>query len=924
MTTAILFLQLLLLGTPIQEKGPDQLISIHTRNAAFSDFCQQIQQESGVKVFFRESWVKQLKVTIDADSISVLNAVRMAVAGTGLKVSVWHRDLVISARDNLLSRLPDFEQPENKANPGNDKSAALTRSEDRYITGRKSDVTQLIRIGKPGLTKKGAKASVLGKVIDEDSGEPAIGATMFVEETKTGAATDANGFLNMVLLPGVYNVSFEFVGLEKKKYQLEVFSDGDFTVSLKRAIIQMQEVVVHGDRQMNIKLKDPGLEKLSIKTLKSIPMLMGERDVLKVSQTLPGIVSVGEGSAGLNVRGGSSDQNAFYINKIPIYNTSHLFGFFPAFNSDIIKDFSIYKGHVPAQYGGRLSSVFKIITRQGNSKKFMARGGISPIAAILVLEGPLKKDTASFLISARSTYSNWLLGQIKDPDIRNSKASFDDFSGSLNYNLHKTQMSVFAYHSDDHFKLSDINKYTYTNSGLSLNFNHTYNSSLRAEYALIASEYAFTTVDMQEVSSAYEHSYKIRQLEAQADLNQVIGEKHTLEYGISIIRYDLDRGTVNPFGTSSLRAPVLLGKEQAYESSVYVSDLFQIKTWLSLDLGLRYSMYMPTGPKMVYTYLPGAAMEAQNITDSIFFGKNKPLKYYGTPQLRAALNIETDKNGSVKLSFNQMSQNLFMLSNTVAISPDAQWKLSDYHLLPSKSNLVSCGIFRNIARNSLEASVEVFYKTTSHYPEFKDGADFLNNPNLETAVLQGTQKAYGIEFLLKRSARKLEGWLSYTYSRSFVNVNGGQSWNSINNGETYPANHDIPHSLNMVLNYHINRRITFSSLITYQTGKPVTYPVSVYYINGLPYLDYSKRNAYRIPDYFRADASFTLEGNLNKKKLIHSFFTFSVYNATGRDNAYSVFFRTENGNIRSYKYTVIGVPVLTVTWIFKLGNYASE
>jgi len=920
----ILIILFLIFSAALSAQQYDKRMACHMKDIPFTEFCSFVTQHTSVKVFYHEKWVKTLRVSIDNDTINALMAVREALKGTGLEVSVWQSNLVVLPGEKLRISLPSYVNNENKEFGTDSGRNALTESEEKYITGRKADATQTITIGRKGASISGTKANLLGRILDEETGEPILYATIFVDETKTGAVSDINGFVSLTLKPGNYNAQIEYLGYEKKKYQLEVLSDGKFTVSMNKSVVQMQEVVVYGDRQMSMKLKDPGLEKLSVKLIRSIPMMMGERDILKVSQMLPGIVSVGEGSAGLNVRGGSSDQNAFFINKIPVYNTSHLFGFFPAFNSDIIKDFSIYKGLIPAQYGGRLSSVFNIITRQGNRKRFMARGGISPVAANIVLEGPLKKDTCSFLISARSSYSDWILNRIKDPDIMNSKAAFSDFSASFNYDLRKAQVSLFAYHSTDKFELADINKYTYANSGISLNISRNYNNSLRAEYALIGSQYSFTTTDQQEVSSAYDHAYKIAQIEARVDFDHVTGDKNTLKYGAGVIQYFLDRGSVNPYGIFSLRTQVLLGKEQAYESSIYFSDIYEVFPWLSLNAGIRYSMYTPTGPKKVYTYIPGTAINADNRADSIIFNKNKPIKWYGTPQIRAALNIETDKNGSIKISFSQMSQNLFMLSNTISIAPNTQWKLADYHLLPSKSNQVSLGVFRAIPKSYLETSVEVFYKHTSNYPEFKDGADFLNNPNLETSVLQGKQKAWGIEFFLKRSSRKLEGWLSYTYSRSIIRVDGDQEWNSINNGESYPANHDIPHSMNVVLNYHFSRRIIFSSIVTYQTGKPVTYPVSVYYINGLPYLDFSKRNAYRIPDYFRTDAAFTIEGNLKKRKILHSSFIFSAYNITGRDNAYSVFFRTEDGNIRSYQYSVIGVPIITITWLFKFGNYASD
>jgi hypothetical protein len=335
-------------------------------------------------------------------------------------------------------------------------------------------------------------------------------------------------------------------------------------------------------------------------------------------------------------------------------------------------------------------------------------------------------------------------------------------------------------------------------------------------------------------------------------------------------------------------------------------------------------VFTPKGPDTVYLYAAGMPRDITNIEDTLSFAGNSTIRRYHEPDLRMALNIKTDDDGSIKLAFNQMHQNLFMLNTTTAVAPNTQWKLADYHLQPSSGNQFSAGVFRTLARYGLETSAELFYKKTRNYPEFKDGADFLSNPLVETAVLQGDQKAWGIELYVKRSLRKLEGWISYTYSRSIITVDGASEWDQINGGEAYPANFDIPHALNVVMNYHITRRISLASIFTYQSGKPVTYPVSVYYVNGLPVLDYSKRNAYRIPYYLRTDFSVTIEGSLKKQKLMHSLFIFSLYNATGRDNPYSVYFKTEDGNIRSYQYSVIGVPIFTATWLFKLGNYASE
>jgi len=920
----LLLIHLIFFGYPPQDKGPDTLISCHVKELPFTEFCDYIYNQAGVRIYFQESWVKGLKVTLEADSITILSAAKKALAGTGLEVSVWNHDLIVMPGEILPEGLPRFEMNQVQPDSSGKGTRALTQSEERYLTGRKADVIQTIRVGKKGVAGSNSKVTILGKISEQQTGELLIGATMYLKEINAGTATDQNGLLSMVLKPGSYTAVFAFMGLETQKYLLEVLSDGAFSIEMKKSAIQMKEVVVFGDKQMNFRFKDPGLEKISAKAIKEIPMMMGERDILKVSELLPGIVTVGEGSAGLNVRGGNYDQNAFYINKIPIYNTSHLFGFFPAFNADIVKDFSIYKGHIPVQYGGQLSSVFNIIGRQGNRKRFTARGGISPIAANLSVEGPLKKDTSSFLLSGRYLFSDWILRQIDDPVIRNSTAGFNDFTGSFNYDFRKSQLSLFVYHSQDNFKLADLNFYKYSNNGVSVNLSHYFSTAIRANFSITGSQYAFNTIDQQEPSISYEHSYRIGDYRINADVTHDLNSKNTLQYGAGLTFYRLNRGTVLPYGEKSLRTPVELGIDQGIESALYLSDSYDVLPWMNISAGLRLTLFNPIGPRTVYTYNSGAPKDPRYINDTLYFNNGQAIKWYFEPDFRASVIMRTDANGTVKIAFNQMHQNLFVLNNTIALSPNSQWKLADYHIPPARSTQISAGVFRTFPKNGWETSLEFYYKRTINYPEFTDGADFLGNPLVETNVLPGNQNAYGLEFLLRRSGRKLEGWISYTFSRSIVKVDGDQPWDRINNGLSYPANYDIPHVLNTVVIYHFSRRITASSIITYQTGRPVTYPLSVYYLNGIPYVDYSNRNEYRIPDYFRLDLSLTIEGNLKKNKFLHNSFVFTLYNVTGRENPYSVYFKLENGKIKSYQYSVIGVPIFTITWLFKLGNYASD
>ncbi len=904
--------------------GQEKRINGHFQNMPFPLFAEEIQKQSGVAVFYDAAWVKGMLVNLDAVDMLPVDAVDVALTGTQLKASAWNGNIVLLKKEKLLTQLPAYKNKNDDIDSINQQEKSITISEERYITGRKADEVETIRIGKPGGTRTTSKAKVLGRLLDEETGEPVSYGNMFIASLELGAVADLNGFFTVFLKPGHYNASFEFLGYEAKKYQLEVLSDGAFTLTMKRAVIQMKELVVHGDRQMSIQAKDPGIEKILMKTIKNVPMMMGERNILNLSALLPGIVNTGEGSAGLNVRGGGSDQNAFYINKIPIYNTSHLFGFFPAFNSDIIKDFSIYKGYIPAVYGGRLSSVFEINTRQGNMKHLTAHGGLSPITGNVVVEGPIKKDTCSFIFSARTSYSDWILKKLKDPTIRASSAQFSDFSGGINYDVQKSQLALFAYHSSDKFRLGDLNDFNYSNDGVSLTYDHRYSNSLHGDYALVASRYKFNTTDKQEPSIAYSHAYELNHYEARADFKHIVTDRNSLDYGANFVLYQLDRGDVNPFGAESIRKAVGLGKEKGLESALYISDTYEPKTWLTLTAGLRFAAFTPLGEKTVYLYTPGLPRDLPYINDSLKFDQNKPIKWYMQPDVRASVNIETDAYGSIKLAFNGMHQNLFMLNNTITIAPNTQWKMADYHIRPSTSAQWSLGVFRTLASLGLETSLEFYYKQIANYPDFKDGVSFLGSPLVETAILQGKQKAYGLEFLLKRSNRRMEGWLAYTYSHSFVNIDGEQAWDKINNGETFPANFDIPHSINLVLSYHLSRRVTFSSIVVYQTGKPITYPISVYYVDGVPTLDFSKRNAYRIPGYFRTDLSVTFEGTLKKQKLLHSSLSINVYNLSARENPYSVYFKTVNGSIKGYLYSVIGVPILTASWIFKFGNYATD
>lgn len=919
MNKFIFIIGLLILSSFLKAQSLDSIfLNLELKEASFEQLVQEVESQSELEVMYKKEWFENIKINISKPQISILTALETAIPKRKYHISLLEPYIIILYQEPLITELPYYQPPSKEM-----ADESLPESGSIFMKGRKADLLKIV-IGKAKYAVFGRKVKVQGKIIDAQSHQGVEGATIYIKELKKGAVSDATGDFQMNIPSGKYTAHIECLGMEKTLCQLQVISDGSFDISMQKANIDMKEVVVYGDRQMSIQQKDPGLEKISIKSVKELPMMMGESDIIKISELLPGVVSMGEGAAGLNVRGGGFDQNAFYFNNIPVYNTAHMFGFFPAFNADVISDFSIYKGYIPAQYGGKISSIFDIHARDGNKKRYTAHGGISPVAANLTLEGPIKKDTASFLVSGRGSYSDWILKQVDDFMIRNSKASFYDFNAALNYDLPNTQINVFGYFSQDYFKLYDINTYWYSNKGVSAIIGHNFKNNLRGNFSISAAQYQFKTIDTQLESASYEHEFAIGQYDLKADFQKTLGENHDLDFGFNGVLYNTKRGEILPTGNASLLSPIDLGNERGMEMSLYVSDKYEITPLLELMAGFRFSAYSAFGPKTVYTYYENGPKTNRTISDSIMFSSGEALKWYFFPELRLALNFQTDEFGSIKFGFNQMHQNIFMLNNAITVAPNSQWKLADYHLKPSQSYQFSLGIFRTSPKGGWEASAEVFYKNTKDYTEFRDGANFLSSPNVETSVLQGLQKSYGIEFLIKRNGNRFNGWLAYTYSRSLIQVDGGEKWNQINQGDIYPSNFDIPHVFNAILNYHLSKRVILSSTITYQTGKPSTFPTSYYYIDGQPYLDYSKRNEYRIPNYFRTDLSLTVEGNLRKKKMLHSTFVFSVYNLTSRENPYSVYFTKEEGQLKSYQYAVIGVPIFTATWIFKLGNFDAD
>jgi len=922
----ILIFMILLSVTSVCGQTTDYTFSGAYDQVSFDSFAESLEERSGLSFFFRPEWTSGVTITAKGERLSLAEVLEQNLNPQGLSFYMDGGRNVFILRNSVI-RLEDVVAADQVREISEQETEDSNETMERkYFGSEREEVrTESVVIGQSTDAARGSMVQLYGKIREKESGEALLGATIYFPERETGVITDQYGQFQVVLPAGTHQVSIHSMGMKVKQYNLAIYTDGRLDVEMETEIIPINEVVITTERYENVSGIQMGHSRLDIQTIKEIPLIMGEKDLIKVAQLLPGVQSVGEGTSGFNVRGSSADQNMFYIDRIPVYNTSHLFGFFSAFSPDIIKEFNLYKSSIPVEYGGRIASVFNVSTREGNKNQLTARGGISPITGHLAVEGPLKKEKHSFVLSARSTYSDWILKFLEDPALRNSRASFYDLSAGItlepeNGNLIK----FFGYYSSDRFKYSNVLSYDYQNMGASVTWRRRISSSLSSDMAAVISHYSFGTVNQDYPSSAYSHEYRIGQWELISDFKWVPGRKHLITFGGKVIYHHLDRGKLAPFGDQSVRTSAVLGTENGIESAIYLSDKYEILPGITLYGGIRYSLFNYLGPAEVYTYAADAPRDPANIEDTTTYGPGDPIKSYSGPDFRFAANFRTGASSSVKLSYNRTRQYLFMLTNTIAIAPTDQWKLADYHISPPYGDQFSAGFFKDFPGKGIQASAEVYLKKIHHIVEYKQSADIIGSQHIEQDILHGEQDAYGIEFMLEKERGQLNGWISYTLSRSEITVDGAFPWQRINGGETYPANYDKPHALNLVMNYRLNRRLSFSGNVVYATGRPVTYPVSSYYLRGQEMVSYSQRNTYRLPDYFRIDLSFNLEGNLKANKNIHSYWMVNIYNLTGRKNAYSVYFRSEEGKLNSYRMAIFGTAIVSLSWNFKFGNYASQ
>ena len=674
---------------------------------------------------------------------------------------------------------------------------------------------------------------------------------------------------------------------------------------------ELAEIVVVGGRQSAVKNPMMGSEKFKPQLLKNIPSALGESDIMKVVLTLPGVTTVGEASSGYNVRGGATDQNLILFNGGTVYNPSHLFGLFTSFNSDAVEDVELFKSSIPVEYGGRISSVLKVTSKEANMQKLTGSASIGVLTSKANIEIPIVKDHVSLMLNGRTTYSDWMLKLLpEDSGYKNGNANFYDLGGVLTWKLNSLhRIKLYGYWSKDKFSFSSDNSYGYQNRNFSAEWRAILNEKMTATLSAGLDHYDYYNEDRSVLSMAARLSFGIDQLWGKLHIRQHLSEKQTLSYGLSIQHYNVQAGKYEPLGEASRIMTDQLEREKALESAAYIDYERSLTEKLSVSAGLRYSMFNALGPRDVNYYLDDELPVEETMLETR--SETGIIKTYHAPEIRLSARYAIKENLSLKAGFNTMHQFIHKVSNTSIMSPTDIWKLSDLNIKPQNGWQAAAGIYYETADKDYEFSTEVYYKHIGDYLNYRNSAVLLMNHHLETDVISTKGKAYGIELQVKKPFGKLNGWVSYTFSRSLLRQDDKRVAMPLNDGDWYPSEYDRPHEVKAVLNLKFTERYSLSSNFNYATGRPTTVPAGKYYDSHnrkyMPF--YTDRNTYRIPDYMRLDLAFNIEPTHRLTSFLHTSFSIGVYNALARKNAYNVYYVTEGQEVKGYKLSVFGTAI---------------
>ena len=881
----------------------------------FNRFTQMIESKSEYQLFFKQDDVEGLTINVNAYESPINDLLDEIFDSKGLFYSIDKNKRIFISRGSALDMQlsADFFEIQKPI-----KNISQDVNEQQEAKDRTFAKNRLWEVGSNGSSQGRADATLKGRITSFESGEPIIGALIYTTDQTVRSISDESGDYSITLPKGRHTLVFQNFGAYQEQRQVNVLGDGQLNVEMDDNIISLNEVTVTSEKSANIERPEMGLESITVQSLKKLPAVLGEVDVLRAILTLPGVKTVGEASTGFNVRGGAADQNLILLNGATIYNPTHLFGLFSAFNPDMIESVDLYKAGIPVQFGGRLSSVLDIKSKFGSSEKLKGGGGIGLMTSRLYLEGPLSEKT-TFALGGRSTYSNWLLGFLdEDSEFRDSRASFHDLNLNMKHQLNENnELTLSAYWSKDAFRFDKDTLFNYQNLNLSAAWTHYFSDRLEGKFHLGHDQYTFNIQSEQDPLNAFTFGFGMDQSSWKNHFTYEVNEKHRLNFGMNAIYYNLNPGRQVPKGNESILLNERVTRENALETSFFLGDDYEFNSKLLFSYGLRYVIYNYLGPNTVNQYAANTLRTEDTKTGEKSYTAGEIINTFQGPEVRFSARYAIDNFTSIKAGYNSMRQHLHMLTNTSAIAPTDTWKLSDPYLAPQIGDQWALGFFKNYQSNIIETSIEVYYRRMKNLVDFRSGASLILNDNIEQDVLNTQGKAYGVELMVKKTEGKLNGWISYTYSRSLLRTNPNELGEQVNRGKFYPSNFDQPHDIMLAGNFEFTKRINTSVNANYSTGRPITLPIAKFYYNGSERVFYSDRNAYRIPDYFRVDVSFNIEGNHKVRKLAHASWSLGLYNVLGRANPYSVYFSPENGNIQGYKLSIFARPIPFITYNFR-------
>ena len=763
------------------------------------------------------------------------------------------------------------------------------------------------------------KVTLSGTIANRSNTETLIGVTIYIPEAKVGFTTNSYGFYTTTLPKGTYTLIISHLGFDNIEETITLTGNTKKNFEMAEASKTLGEVVVQSNStKANIRKPEMSTNKLSIATIKKMPAVMGEVDVLKSILQLPGVTNAQEGATGFNVRGGSVDGNLVMLDEAVMYNTSHLLGFFSVFNADIIKDVKLYKGGIPASFGGRVSSVLDIYQKEGNNKEFHINGGIGLISSRLLVEGPIVEDKSSFVVAGRGSYAHLLLKLADEPN----SAYFYDLNTKLNYKINeKNNLFLSGYFGKDNLNFNNSFINTYGNKLLNLRWNHIFSNRIFSNASLIYSDYDY---QIKVKSAALDWKAQIKNYNFKYDFRHHVSNSLILNYGINLNYYDFNPGTIRPYGKTSGVNPDQLAKKYAFEKAAYISAEQTISQKLSLNYGLRYVNFQRLGPQELYTYANDQPViynkdlhiyEQARPTATAVYLKNKKILRYSNFEPRVSVAYAIDNDQSIKASFNRMTQYVHLISNTASASPLDIWAPSDQYLKPEYGDQIALGYFRNFKGGKYSLEAETFYKKIENKADYIDGADLLGIDAIETVLLNGEARAYGLELMVKKNTGKLTGWAAYTISKAQQRTPGRNTDEpGINNGKWYRANYDKLHNLSVTGSYAFNRKWSFGGILTFQSGKAATFPDGRYQYQGVYVASYGTRNGNSLPAYHRLDVSATYVPKPDKTKGWRGEWNFSIYNIYNRNNAASYSFRQneDTGTSETRRTSIFGiVPGIT-------------